>query len=215
MTRAMPTARRTRCRCNSAAPTAARRGRVRRRRCVTCRRSPPSASTITTTTATTASMPARPAATCGTAVPIRRTRRPGCRCCRRPRWRTPRSKRWRTSCARAAYADELRAAFGDDLFQDHAAAFRAAGLALEVFQQSPADFYPFTSKFDGVLRGQQKLDAAEARGLKLFNAPDKGNCAACHISERTPDGAFSAVHRLRHDRHRRAAPSRLGGQRGS
>ncbi|MDM0084037.1 cytochrome c peroxidase [Variovorax sp. J31P179] len=92
--------------------------------------------------------------------------------------------------ARAAYADELRAAFGDDLFQDDAAAFRAASLALEVFQQSPADFYPFTSKFDGVLRGQLKLDAAEARGLKLFNAPDKGNCAACHISERTPDGAF-------------------------
>ncbi|MDM0068213.1 cytochrome c peroxidase [Variovorax sp. J31P207] len=92
--------------------------------------------------------------------------------------------------ARAAYADELRAAFGDDLFKDDAAAFRAASLALEVFQQSPVDFYPFTSKFDAVLRGQQKLDAAEARGLKLFNAPDKGNCAACHISERTPDGAF-------------------------
>ena len=91
---------------------------------------------------------------------------------------------------RAAYADDLRAAFGDDLFKDEAAAFRAASLALEVFQQSPADFYPFTSKFDAVLRGQQKLDAAEARGLKLFNAPDKGNCAACHISERTPDGAF-------------------------
>lgn len=91
---------------------------------------------------------------------------------------------------RAAYAHELRAAFGHDLFKDDAAAFRAASLALEVFQQSPADFYPFTSKFDAVLRGQQKLDAAEARGLKLFKAPDKGNCAACHISERTPDGAF-------------------------
>ena len=93
---------------------------------------------------------------------------------------------------RAPYADEMRAAFGDDLFKDKdgVAAFRAASLALEVFQQSPADFYPFTSKFDAVLRGQQKLDAAEARGLKLFNAPDKGNCAACHISERTADGAF-------------------------
>ena len=91
---------------------------------------------------------------------------------------------------RAAYADEMRMAFGDDVFGDAASAFRAAGLALEVFQQSPADFYPFTSKYDAVLRGQQQLTPAEARGLRLFNAEDKGNCASCHISERTPDGAF-------------------------
>jgi cytochrome c peroxidase len=30
------------------------------------------------------------------------------------------------------------------------------------------------------------------RGLQLFNAPDKGNCAACHLSERQADGAFPA-----------------------
>ena len=92
--------------------------------------------------------------------------------------------------ARASYAQEMRSAFGDDVFKDPAAAFRAAGLALEVFQESPTDFYPFTSKYDAVLRGQQKLSPAEARGLKLFNAEGKGNCASCHISERTPDGAF-------------------------
>lgn len=91
---------------------------------------------------------------------------------------------------RAPYAGELRAAFGDALFGDPQATLRAAGLALEVFQQSPQDFYPFTSKYDAVLRGETKLDAAEARGLALFNAEDKGNCASCHISERTPDGAF-------------------------
>jgi cytochrome c peroxidase len=91
---------------------------------------------------------------------------------------------------RAAYADEMRKVFGGDVFGDAASAFRAAGLALEVFQQSPADFYPFTSKYDAVLRGQQQLTPAEARGLRLFNAEDKGNCASCHISERTPDGAF-------------------------
>ena len=91
---------------------------------------------------------------------------------------------------KAGYAGEMRQAFGEDVFKDPAAAFKAAGLALEVFQESPTDFYPFTSKYDAVLRGQQKLDAAESRGLKIFNAADKGNCAACHLSERTPDGAF-------------------------
>lgn len=91
---------------------------------------------------------------------------------------------------RAAYAGQMRAAFGDELFRDASAAFRAAGLALETFQESPADFYPFTSKYDRVLRGEVKLDAAEARGLKLFEDPDKGNCAACHISQRSADGAF-------------------------
>jgi cytochrome c peroxidase len=91
---------------------------------------------------------------------------------------------------RAPYAADLRAAFGDDVFRDPQAAFRAAGLALEVFQQSPKDFYPFTSKYDAVLRGEAKLGAAEARGLRVFNDASKGNCASCHVSERTQDGAF-------------------------
>ncbi|MEJ8821807.1 cytochrome c peroxidase [Variovorax humicola] len=92
--------------------------------------------------------------------------------------------------ARAAYADKLRAAFGNDLFADPASTFRAASMALEVFQQSPADFYPFDSKYDAYLRGQQKLSAAETRGLRLFNDSGKGNCASCHISAVTADGAF-------------------------
>lgn len=92
--------------------------------------------------------------------------------------------------SRAPYADEMRKAFGDDVFDSPKAAFKAAGLALEVFQQSPKDFYPFTSKYDAVLRGQAKLSVAEARGLRLFNDENKGNCASCHISQRTQDGAF-------------------------
>lgn len=91
---------------------------------------------------------------------------------------------------RATYADELRKAFGDDVFKNPDAAFKAAGLALEVFQQSPKDFYPFTSKYDAVLRGEAKLSVAETRGLRLFNDENKGNCASCHISVRTQDGAF-------------------------
>jgi cytochrome c peroxidase len=92
--------------------------------------------------------------------------------------------------ARTPYADDMRKAFGDDLFGNPSAAFKAAGLALEVFQQSPKEFYPFSSKYDEVLRGTAKLSPAEARGLRVFNDEDKGNCASCHISERTQDGAF-------------------------
>jgi len=91
---------------------------------------------------------------------------------------------------RAPYAAQLRAAFGADVFERGTAAFDAALMALEVFQQSPADFYPYTSKYDAVLRGETALSPQEARGLALFNDAAKGNCASCHISAPTPDGAF-------------------------
>ncbi len=79
-------------------------------------------------------------------------------------------------------AAALREAFGAHLFDDPQLAWRALVYALEVFQQSPADFYPYDSKYDAYLRSQARLSAAEARGLALFNAADKGNCASCHVS---------------------------------
>ncbi|HWH83795.1 MAG TPA: cytochrome c peroxidase [Burkholderiaceae bacterium] len=91
---------------------------------------------------------------------------------------------------RAPYAAQLRAAFGADVLERGEAAFDAALLALEVFQQTPAEFYPYSSRFDAVLREQAALSAQEARGLALFNDPAKGNCASCHLSEPRPDGAF-------------------------
>jgi cytochrome c peroxidase len=91
---------------------------------------------------------------------------------------------------RTPYAAQMRAAFGADLFADAAQAFAAATMALEVFQQSPSEFYPYSSRYDAVLRGQATLTPREARGLALFNDPAKGNCASCHLSTPTPDGAF-------------------------
>ena len=91
---------------------------------------------------------------------------------------------------RSAYAEQMRTAFGADVFADSAQAFAAAMMALEVFQQSPREFYPYSSRYDAVLRGQATLTAREARGLALFNDPAKGNCASCHLSTPTPDGAF-------------------------
>ena len=90
---------------------------------------------------------------------------------------------------RAPYAAQLRAAFGEHLFDDEARAFRAIVLALEVFQQDPARFYPYTSKYDAWLRGQATLAPAEQRGLAAFNDPLKGDCARCHPSG-VRNGAF-------------------------
>jgi len=92
---------------------------------------------------------------------------------------------------KSAYADRFRRAFGADIFARPLDAFAAASMALEVFQETPAEFYPYTSKFDAVLRGQAQFDKQEARGLALFNRADKGNCASCHISE-VKSGAFPA-----------------------
>ena len=79
-------------------------------------------------------------------------------------------------------AAALRAAFGPHLFDDPARAWNALLLALEVFQQSPRDFYPYDSKYDAYLRGQAALSAQEQRGLQAFNDAGRGNCASCHVS---------------------------------
>jgi cytochrome c peroxidase len=93
--------------------------------------------------------------------------------------------------AAAPYAARMRAAFGEHLFDDPAKAFNAITLSLEVFQQSPADFYPYDSKFDAWLRGTAKFTESERRGLLLFNDAAKGNCASCHPSA-VRGGAFPA-----------------------
>ena len=86
-------------------------------------------------------------------------------------------------------AAPMRAAFGPHVFDDPRLAWNGLLLALEVFQQSPADFYPFSSKYDAFLRGQTRLSAQEMRGLAVFNGKARGNCAACHIST-VKRGAF-------------------------
>jgi len=95
---------------------------------------------------------------------------------------------------RAPYAKAFRAAFsapGRDVFADPRATVAWLAMALEVYQQDARTFYPFTSKFDAVLRGQAALTPQEARGLALFNDPNKGNCASCHPSARSgADGGF-------------------------
>jgi cytochrome c peroxidase len=83
---------------------------------------------------------------------------------------------------RAGYAQQIRGTFGDRIFDNKALAFKALLMAMETFQQSPADFYPYSSKYDAWLRHETSLSAPELRGLAAFNDPAKGNCARCHPS---------------------------------
>lgn len=88
-----------------------------------------------------------------------------------------------------AYAAQFREIFGAGVFDDDTLAFKAVLMALETFQQSPAEFYPYTSKYDAWLRHQATLSNEELRGMAAFNDPARGNCARCHPSA-VREGAF-------------------------
>lgn len=88
------------------------------------------------------------------------------------------------------HAEVFRKVLGQDVLDDNETAFQAVLMALEVYQETPKEFYPYNSKYDAVLRGKAKLTPQEMRGLRVFNDPDKGNCAACHPSVIREDGGF-------------------------
>lgn len=83
----------------------------------------------------------------------------------------------------APYTRELRALAAGGL--DLAVALEA----IEVFQEDPARFSPYSSRYDRVLAGAATLSPDEQRGLALFNDPKKGNCTSCHPSERGTNGS--------------------------
>ena len=90
---------------------------------------------------------------------------------------------------RTGHAAQFRAVFGDKVFDDEALAFKGVLMALETYQQSPQEFYPYSSKYDAYLKHDAALSAQELRGLAAFNDPEKGNCARCHPSAKVK-GAF-------------------------
>lgn len=84
---------------------------------------------------------------------------------------------------RNTYGKELAQLFGASVLHDDRLLLDEAEFALARFQSEDPDFHPFSSKYDAYLAGKAQLTAQEARGLKLFDDPDKGNCAACHPSQ--------------------------------
>ncbi len=90
---------------------------------------------------------------------------------------------------KASYAEQFRQLFGAAIFDNADQAFDRLSFALQQFQKEDPAFHPFDSRYDRFLAGQAALDAAELRGLALFNDTAKGNCAACHTSARGAGGA--------------------------
>jgi cytochrome c peroxidase len=90
------------------------------------------------------------------------------------------------------YAQEFAQVFGTSIFTHPDRAFEDIGLALEAFQTEDASFHPYTSKFDAVMSGHEKLTLQEIRGYALFNNPIKGNCAKCHVDTPGPGGRPAA-----------------------
>jgi cytochrome c peroxidase len=89
-----------------------------------------------------------------------------------------------------SYADLFRKAFGAGVFADVDTAFADLGVAIQAFEHEDLSFHPYTSKFDLYVHNKVggALTAAEARGLRVFNGGDTGNCAACHYAGVNFDG---------------------------
>jgi len=89
---------------------------------------------------------------------------------------------------RAPYAEDLRDLFGPTLFEQPVLAVNEALFAIVRYQLEEPSFHPYDSKYDAYLAGKATLSAAEARGLRLFEDPNKGNCSSCHIDKPSRDG---------------------------
>ncbi|HEV2271986.1 MAG TPA: cytochrome c peroxidase [Steroidobacteraceae bacterium] len=88
----------------------------------------------------------------------------------------------------APYAKDFVRLFGRGVFENPRLAAAEALFAIARYEIENPDFHPFTSKFDAWLAGRARFTPAQLRGYRLFNDPDRGNCAACHLDKPTRDG---------------------------
>ena len=88
---------------------------------------------------------------------------------------------------RPEYRKGFEALFGAQIFHDPKLVVAEATFAVARYQIEDPSFHPYNSKFDAWLEGRTRFTAREARGYRLFNDPEKGNCAACHLDAPTRD----------------------------
>ncbi|MDR3371538.1 cytochrome c peroxidase [Rhodoferax sp.] len=93
-----------------------------------------------------------------------------------------------TKLAKSSYADDFKQIFGSNVFSNPQMLLSEAEGAIARFEFEDASFHAFNSKYDYYLAGKTQLTASELNGLKLFEDPAKGNCAACHLDKKTADG---------------------------
>lgn len=89
----------------------------------------------------------------------------------------------------APYETAFRNVFGAHIFDNPQQAVEKATLALEKFELEDKSFHPYTSKYDHWLDGKATLTPQELHGKQLFDDPDKGNCASCHLDQKGANGA--------------------------
>jgi cytochrome c peroxidase len=90
--------------------------------------------------------------------------------------------------ALADYAPLFKQVYGESAFGDSGKAYDQIADAIASFERTKL-FSPFSSKYDAYLEGKVQLSESEKRGLELFNDEKKGNCAACHPSDKQEDGS--------------------------
>ncbi|KQR78912.1 cytochrome C peroxidase [Burkholderia sp. Leaf177] len=89
---------------------------------------------------------------------------------------------------RTAYMGDFKTLFGPNIFKSTELATAEAMFAVARYQIEEQAFHPYSSKYDYWLEGKARLTQAELHGLRLFNDPDKANCAGCHLSKPSSDG---------------------------
>jgi cytochrome c peroxidase len=85
------------------------------------------------------------------------------------------------------YAGMFTEIYGPGALHDQSSAFRNMADAIAAYERS-AELNRFDSKYDLFLKGEAELSEQETRGMGLFVAEKKGNCAACHPSTPSADG---------------------------
>jgi cytochrome c peroxidase len=88
----------------------------------------------------------------------------------------------------ATYAGKFAGLFGENIFKNTRLLVSEAMFAIGRYQIEEPSFHPYTSKYDYWLEGKARLSEAEMRGLRLFNDPQKANCAGCHTSQPSREG---------------------------
>jgi cytochrome c peroxidase len=78
--------------------------------------------------------------------------------------------------------------FGAAVFDHPRMLVSEAMFAVARYQFEDTSLHPYSSKYDYWLEGKARLTQAELRGLRLFNDPNKANCAGCHLSKPGKDG---------------------------
>jgi cytochrome c peroxidase len=89
----------------------------------------------------------------------------------------------------ASYVTLFEQLYSTNIWKNKALAFDAIADALVAYQHDDSFAERFTSKYDAYLQDKVNLSEQESRGLTLFEAEDKGNCAACHPNQLNDDGS--------------------------